>query len=281
MAETSRLWAEFRLAVVGHLVVGDLDRGQLGAELKSLSAKKWKHPITGTRVTFGYSTIERWYYIVLNNPKARLRALSKRRCDAGLPRSLTKQVRHYLARQAKRHSSWSYRRHHQTLVRHMKEREWGRPPGYSTVRRYLQSICSSQNCRCRCEDQEVGRVGGPPEKNADRRINYKPVAESPGASRKDCRSSVQILTARAERKGLRSFSSSRLSVNWRLAIRVLLWHWHFAVHYRTVGSIIQAIWRGRTLRANTTQVAKSNQCSGDQGTNTGDLPQSAEYLWHQ
>ena len=85
MAETSRLWAEFRLAVVGHLVVGDLDRGQLGAELKSLSAKKWKHPITGTRVTFGYSTIERWYYIVLNNPEARLGALSKKRCDAGVP----------------------------------------------------------------------------------------------------------------------------------------------------------------------------------------------------
>lgn len=86
--ETSRLWAEFRLAVVGHLVVGELERGQLGAELKSLSAKKWKHPITRKRVTFGYSTIERWYYIVLNNPKARLRALSKRRSDAGVPRSL-------------------------------------------------------------------------------------------------------------------------------------------------------------------------------------------------
>ena len=145
MAETSRLWAEFRLAVVGHLVVGDLDRGQLGAELKSLSAKEWKHPITGTRVTFGYSTIERWYYVVLNNPKARLRALSKKRRDAGLPRSLTKQMRHYLARQAKRHSSWSYHRHHQTLVRYMWEREWGRTPGYSTILRYLRSIFSSQN----------------------------------------------------------------------------------------------------------------------------------------
>jgi hypothetical protein len=75
VAETSRLWAEFRLAVVGHLVVGDVERGQLGTELKSLSAKKWKHPITGARVTFGYSTIERWYYVVLNNPKARLRAM--------------------------------------------------------------------------------------------------------------------------------------------------------------------------------------------------------------
>jgi len=93
VAETSRLWAEFRLAVVGHLVVGDLDRGQLGAELKSLSAKKWKHPITGKRVTFSYSTIQHWYYVALNNPKARLRALSKRRCDAGLPSSLTNQAR--------------------------------------------------------------------------------------------------------------------------------------------------------------------------------------------
>ena len=132
-----------------------------------------------------------------------------------------------------------------------------------------------------CKDQEVGRVSCPPEKNADRRIYYNPVAESPGASRKHCRSSFQILTPRAERKSLRSFSSSRLSVNWRLTIRVLLWHWHFDVHYRTVGSIIQAIWRGRTLRANTTQVAKSNQCSGDQSTNTRNLPRSAEYLWHQ
>ena len=135
--------------------------------------------------------------------------------------------------------------------------------------------------RCRREDQQVGRFGGPPKKNADRRIYYNPVAKSPSASRKDCRSSVQILTGRAERKSLCSFSSTRLSVNWRLAIRVLLWHWHFDVHYRTVGSIIQAIWRGRTLRANTTQVAKSNQCSGDQSTNTRNLPQSAEYLWHQ
>jgi hypothetical protein len=145
VAETSRLWAEFRLAVVGHLVVGDLDRGQLGAELKSLSAKKWKHPITGKRVTFSYSTIQHWYYVALNNPKARLRALSKKRRDAGIPRSLTKQVRRYLERQAKRHSSWSYRRHYQTLVRHMKERELGRTPGYSTVQRYLRSIFSSQN----------------------------------------------------------------------------------------------------------------------------------------
>lgn len=129
ITETSRRWAEFRLAVVGHLVVGEVERGQLQAELKTLSEKKWKHPITGIQVLLGYSTIERWYYIVLNSPEAPLRALSRRRRDAGLPQSLTKQVRNYLANQAKRHSSWSYRQHHQTLVRYMKAHDWEALPG--------------------------------------------------------------------------------------------------------------------------------------------------------
>jgi transposase len=145
VTEASRRWAEFRLAVVGHLVVGELERGKLRAELKALSQRKWKHPITGTQVLFGYSTIERWYYIAVNNSQAPSRALSKRRCDAGRPRSLTKNVRHYLASQAKRHSSWSYRQHHQTLVRYMKEQqEWGPPPGCSAIRRYLRTLSTSQ-----------------------------------------------------------------------------------------------------------------------------------------
>jgi hypothetical protein len=61
-SEPSRLWAEFRLAVVGHLAVCDLQHGQLESELSSLAAKKWKHPISGGWVTFGRSTIQRWYY---------------------------------------------------------------------------------------------------------------------------------------------------------------------------------------------------------------------------
>src|SRR5262249_13790109 len=57
----------------------------------------------------------------------------------------------------KRHSSWSYRQHHHTLVRHMKEREWGSTPGYSTVRRYLRSVCSSQNVAV---DAKIKRLEG-------------------------------------------------------------------------------------------------------------------------
>lgn len=136
-------WAEFRLAVVGHLIFCDVERGKLHAELKLLSEKKWKHPITGRPVIFGCSTIQRWYYTILNNPGARLRA--SRRSNLGYFTSLSEQVRHYLAKQAKMHPSWCYSQHHQTLVRYMKEHGLGLPPGCSTVRRYLLSLRSSQN----------------------------------------------------------------------------------------------------------------------------------------
>jgi hypothetical protein len=88
VSEASRRWAEFRRAAVGHLAFGDIKRGQVDRELRSLSARQWKHPISGC-MTFGYSTIQRWYYTVLNNPKAPLCALSKRRCDAGVSLALT------------------------------------------------------------------------------------------------------------------------------------------------------------------------------------------------
>jgi transposase len=137
------------------LAVCHLQSGQLESELNSLAAKKWKHPISGRWVTLGRSTIQRWYYIVRKNPRARLRGLSKTRRDAGVSKILTKQICHYLARQVTRYPLWSYSRHHQALVRHMKEHDWGLPPGYCTVRRYLQS---QRRSRDGTVDTEVKRL---------------------------------------------------------------------------------------------------------------------------
>jgi transposase len=148
VSDTSRRWGEFRFAVVGHLVFSAVKRGKLGPELRSLSAKKWKHPISGRWVTFGYSTIERWHYIALKNPKAAICALARRRRDVGVPRRLSEQVQRRLARQAKRNSSWTYTQHHNALLSSLKQQERASPPGYSTVRRYLiylKSRCISQN----------------------------------------------------------------------------------------------------------------------------------------
>ena len=277
-AAGSRPWAEFRLAVVGHLVVC-ADRGQLRAELKLLAAKKWKHPISGSQVTFGYSTIERWYYMVLNNPDFRLGTLSKKRCDAGLPRSLSKQVCHYLASQAKWHSSWSYGQHHRTLVRHMKAHEWGPPPGYSTVQRYLKSLCSSQSGTPRSKNHEVGGVGGSPEKNADRRIDFKPAAKSPGASRKDRRTSIQVCKARAETKRLTFFLVSG-TINPQAARNP---SFALVLAFRRPLSNGGKHHTGDMARLdsgheNDARFPNRNQGTRDQGTNTGDLPQPAEYL---
>ncbi len=144
-SDASSRWAEFRLAVVGHLIFMDVEGGQLSAKLKSLSETEWKHPITGKPVIFGYSTIEHWYYLALNNPGVRLDALASRRRDTALHWSLSKQVCHYLTQQAQRHPSWTYSQHHKELVQFMTKHEWGQPPSYSTVRRFLLSQGFSHN----------------------------------------------------------------------------------------------------------------------------------------
>jgi hypothetical protein len=56
-------WARFRFSVIGPLLAAPPERGELQEQLKNLAAKKWQHPITGQRVQFGLSTIERWFYV--------------------------------------------------------------------------------------------------------------------------------------------------------------------------------------------------------------------------
>ena len=55
-------WARFRFSVIGPLLCAPPRQGDLRAELAHLAAKRYKHPITGTEVRFGLSTLERWYY---------------------------------------------------------------------------------------------------------------------------------------------------------------------------------------------------------------------------
>ena len=61
VARSHERWARFRFSVIGPLLAAPPERGELQEQLKSLAAKKWHHPITGQRVQFGLSTIERWF----------------------------------------------------------------------------------------------------------------------------------------------------------------------------------------------------------------------------
>ena len=66
VARSHERWARFRFSVIGSLLAAPPERGELQEQLKSLAAKKWHHPITGQRVQFGLSTIERWFYTARN-----------------------------------------------------------------------------------------------------------------------------------------------------------------------------------------------------------------------
>ena len=83
LARSHEQWARFRFSVIGPLLAAPPDRGELQEQLKSLAAKKWHHPITGARIQFGLSTIERWFYTA-RNEKDPVQALRRKiRSDQG------------------------------------------------------------------------------------------------------------------------------------------------------------------------------------------------------
>lgn len=132
-------WARFRFAVVGPLLSVLPETGGLQEALKELCKKQWKHPITGEVVTFGLSTIERWFYQCRkqNNPITALR--TKRREDAGKSRQLSAVLKQALTQQYRQYPAWSYQLHIdnlETLVK--KSPHLGPMPSYSTVLRYMK-----------------------------------------------------------------------------------------------------------------------------------------------
>ena len=55
-------WAHLRFSIIGPLLAAPPDAGNLRAALTALAARSWRHPDTGRDVSFGVSTLERWYY---------------------------------------------------------------------------------------------------------------------------------------------------------------------------------------------------------------------------
>ena len=136
-------------------------------------------------------------------------------------------------------------------------------------------------CRCRRGDQEVGRVGGPPEKNADRRIHYKPFARVPETRARTVGLPFKFSTARAERKGLCSF---------------LVFGTISQLEARNQSFVLASAFRHSPSNGgehHTDDMARRDSARGHDARfpiapllwrpryEYGDLPQSAEYLCHQ
>jgi len=133
-------WARFRFSVIGPLLAAPPDWGELQEQLKSLAAKKWHHPISGQRVQFGLSTIERWFYTARNQKKDPVQALRRKiRSDHGGHPALNPKLRELLVDQYRQHPNWSYQLHADNLaVLIQKEPALGAMPCYATIVRFMK-----------------------------------------------------------------------------------------------------------------------------------------------
>jgi len=101
-------WAQLRFSVIGQLLADPPVKGTLLAEIRKLSQRAWRHPVTGEPVRFGSSTIQRWFYKALRertDPVAVLRR--KPRQDAGHQATMTAALREALRTQYAAHPNWS------------------------------------------------------------------------------------------------------------------------------------------------------------------------------
>ncbi len=137
----SQQLAEFRFSIIGNLLSSPPKKGEGIKEFKQLSTKKWKHPITGTPVSYHWHTIEGWYYDARKNKLNPLDSLRpKSRSDKGVSRVLTEEVKKIIKDRYSQYTSWSYQLHKDNLVVDLKNKNIYPIPSYSTVRRYLQSV---------------------------------------------------------------------------------------------------------------------------------------------
>jgi len=124
---------------VGPLLSAPPSGGELTAALEELSQRTWRHPTREEPVRFGFSTIERWYYMALeaNDPIEALRRSVRK--DAGTHRVLSEELIARIHSQYHQYRHWSYQHHHDNLAALIEvEPDLGTLPSYPTLVRYMR-----------------------------------------------------------------------------------------------------------------------------------------------
>lgn len=152
--------AAFCLAVVGPLLTLPPESGELQDRLAEMAAESYTHPITGQPVTFGVSTIERWFYKVRNNLAKATEVLRRPvRKDAGTQPSLSERARTLIQHQYRDHPRWTYQLHWDNLKARVKrDPTLGEIPSYPTVRRYMRAVGLYKKKRYKRPDTPGGRL---------------------------------------------------------------------------------------------------------------------------
>jgi len=134
-------WSHLRFSIIGPLLARPPKRGDLKKELEVLASRRYPHPTQkDSRVTFGVSTIERWYYQALESDDPVSALGRKARADAGTRRAVSKDLVRVLHDQHRQFPHWSYQLHADNLAAFLDQHpELGEAPSYSSVRREMVS----------------------------------------------------------------------------------------------------------------------------------------------
>lgn len=133
-------WAQFRFSVIGELLSCPPLKGQLQQAICQLAQKNYRHPIDSNRViSFGASTIERWYYKAKCAPDP-IAVLGRTiRSDAGIRWSMPEALLQALKTQYKNYPRWNVQLHYDNLKVIAKEQPClGKVPSYKTVLRCMR-----------------------------------------------------------------------------------------------------------------------------------------------
>ncbi len=132
-------WGQLRFSIIGGLLARPPEKGKLGEELDLLAGRCYRHPTKDEWVSFGASTIERWYYQALRSADP-VGALSRKvRSDAGETKTMGPELLASLGEQYANYPDWSYRLHADNLKALLKVKPaLGEMPSYSTIRRRMK-----------------------------------------------------------------------------------------------------------------------------------------------
>jgi transposase InsO family protein len=132
-------WAQLRFSIIGELLASPPDKGDLQEKLKILASRRYRHPRRKKWVTFGTSTIERWYYRALNSEDP-IKALTRKvRSDIGKATAMSPQLLAALQKQYAHYPDWSYKLHSDNLAALAAESpKLGKVVSYATVIRRMQ-----------------------------------------------------------------------------------------------------------------------------------------------
>jgi len=132
-------WAYFRFSIIGGLLANPPRKGELRSEIELLAEQRYRHPEKDEWITFGASTIERWYYKALGSDDPIAALGRKVRSDAGANRSLDSQLVTELKKQYTAYPHWSYRLHFDNLKALVAEQpRLADLPSYSTILRGMR-----------------------------------------------------------------------------------------------------------------------------------------------